>query len=244
MRSMLALMAACWFGCAPAAELHAYTEDVPPLNYLDNGNVKGYSTEVLQLVAREAGFNLTVEVLPWLRAYARARDTAGGLLYTVVRTPEREAQFQWVGPIGSRRIYMYRLGPRGDIRVDAASDLTRYRNGVLTGSATASQLQALGLQSGLNLDLGQSDAVNLKKLLLKRVDLIAMLDWAMAWQLRQQRLPENTVAPAWLLDGKLQYWFALNPHTPPEQVAKLQAALDRIRADGRLQAIRRRYRDD
>ncbi|MCD4484236.1 transporter substrate-binding domain-containing protein [Chromobacterium vaccinii] len=244
MRSMLALMAACWFGCAPAAELHAYTEDVPPLNYLDNGSVKGYSTEVLQLVAREAGLNLTIEVLPWLRAYAKARDTAGGLLYTVVRTPEREAQFQWVGPIGSRRIYMYRLDKRGDIRVDAASDLVRYRNGVLAGSASANQLQALGLQSGQNLDLGQSDAVNLKKLLLKRVDLVAMLDWAMAWQMRQQRLPEKNVSPAWLLDGKLQYWFALNPQTPPEQTARLQAALERVRADGRLQAIRRRYRDD
>ena len=80
----------------------------------------------------------------------------------MVRTPEREAQFQWVGPIGSRRSYMYRLDKRADIRVDAASDLTRYRNGVLAGSASANQLQALGLQNGQNLDMSQSDAVNLK----------------------------------------------------------------------------------
>ncbi|WP_236250782.1 substrate-binding periplasmic protein [Chromobacterium phragmitis] len=241
---MLTLLVACWAGCAPAAGLHAYTEDVPPLNYLEGGIVKGFSTELLRQAAREAGFDLTIEVLPWLRAYAKAKETPGGVLYTVVRTPEREAQFQWVGPIGPRRIYMFRLAERGDIHIGAASDLTRYRNGALAGSAAAGQLQALGLLPDRNLDLGQSDAVDLKKLQLKRVDMVAMLDWAMSWQLRQLKLRPSAVTAAWLLDGKQEYWFALNPATPPEQTARLQAALDKIRADGRLQAIRRRYRDD
>ena len=62
--------------------------------------------------------------------------------------------------------------------------------------------------------------------------------------MRQQRLPEKNVSAVWLLDGKLRYWFALNPRTPPEQAARLQAALEKVCADGRLQAIRRRYRDD
>ncbi|WP_230623351.1 MULTISPECIES: substrate-binding periplasmic protein [Chromobacterium] len=243
--AMVLAAACCWCAAAvAAADIHAYTEDVPPLNYLENNNVQGYSTEVLRLVAKEAGLKLSIDVLPWLRAYAKVESTPDTLLYTIVRTPEREQHFQWVGPIGPRRIYLYRLAARDDIRIASPNDLLRYHNGALAGSAAASQLAALGLQAGSALDIGHSDATNLKKLQLGRLDLVAMLDWAMAWQLRLQGKTEKAVAPVLLLDGKLEYWFALNRATPPERVKQLQDALNRIRADGRLQAIRRRYRSD
>ncbi|POZ61969.1 hypothetical protein C2I19_10975 [Chromobacterium alticapitis] len=225
---------------ARAERLQAFTEDVPPLNYLDHGRVKGFSTELLQLVAKEAGFELDIETLPWLRAYARARSTPGALLYTLVRTPERESQFQWVGPISPRRIYLYKLAERRDIRIASSAELARYRNGALAGSAAAKQLAEMGL-SGDSLDIGHSDTSDLQKLVLGRLDMVAMLDWAMAWQLRQLHLPANTVEPAWLLDGKQQYWFALNPNSPPDWRKRLQSALDKIGADGRAQAIMRRY---
>ncbi|WP_434633958.1 substrate-binding periplasmic protein [Chromobacterium sp. CV08] len=239
---LLAAICCCLSAAAAAAPILAYTEDVPPLNYQENGQVKGFSTELLRLLAREAGLEVKIEVLPWLRAYAKVKDTPGTLLYTLVRTPERESQFQWVGPISPRRIYLYRLRERRDIRVSSLADLARYRNGALAGSAAAGQLAGLGL--GEQLDLGRSDDADLKKLQLGRVDLVAMLDWSMQWQLRQQGLPASTLEPAWLLDGKQQYWFALNPRSPPDWAKKLQAALERVGADGRLQAIRRHYRDD
>ncbi|WP_239690839.1 substrate-binding periplasmic protein [Chromobacterium sphagni] len=242
--AMLIAAACCCSGTAAATDIHAYTEDVPPLNYLDGGSIKGYSTEVLRLVAKEAGLSLDIDALPWLRAYAKVEETPDTLLYTIVRTPEREQQFLWVGPIGPRRIYLYRLAARDDIRIASQNDLQRYHNGALAGSAAANQLAAQGLQSGSALDIGRSDATNLKKLQLGRLDLVAMLDWAMAWQLRLQREPEKSVTPALLLDGKREYWFALNRKTPPERIRRLQDALNRIRADGRLQAIRRHYRSD
>lgn len=228
---------------ARADKLLAYTEDVPPLNYLENGRVKGFGTELLELVAKEAGFDLRVEVLPWLRAYAQVKNTPGSLLFTLVRTPERENQFLWVGPISPRRIYLYRLAERRDIHIAAPADLARYRNGALAGSAAAKQLAEMGLSSD-SLDIGHSDTSDLQKLVLGRVDTVAMLDWAMAWQLRQLHLPADTVAPAWLLDGKQQYWFALNLNSPQSWDKRLQAALDRVGADGRLRAIQRRYLND
>ena len=98
-RPLLAALGACWALSAAAVDIHAYTEDVPPLNYVDKGKISGYSTEVLRLAAQEAGLSLSIEAQPWLRAYAAVQKSPNALLFTVVRTPEREAQFQWVGPI-------------------------------------------------------------------------------------------------------------------------------------------------
>ena len=100
-RPLLAALGACWALSAAAVDIHAYTEDVPPLNYVDKGKISGYSTEVLRLAAQEAGLSLSIEAQPWLRAYAAVQKSPNALLFTVVRTPEREAQFQWVGPIGT-----------------------------------------------------------------------------------------------------------------------------------------------
>lgn len=243
-RPLLAALGACWALSAVAVDIHAYTEDVPPLNYVDKGKISGYSTEVLRLAAQEAGLSLSIEAQPWLRAYAAVQKSPNALLFTVVRTPEREAQFQWVGPIGPRRVYLYRLATRRDIRLRANDDLRRYRVGALAGSAAFNQLAAQGLMRDGQLDAGQDDAANLRKLLLDRIDLVAMLDWAMHWQLQALKLPQSTVAPARLLDGTGQYWFAFNAATPPERVQRLQKALNRITADGRLQQIRRRYLED
>ncbi|UTH74603.1 ABC transporter substrate-binding protein [Chromobacterium sp. IIBBL 290-4] len=236
---------ACWILPAAAAdELRAYTEEVPPLNYSENGKVKGFATDVLRMAAKDAGIRLRVESLPWLRALAIVKDTPNTLLYTTVRTPERESQFQWVGPISPRKIYLYRLRDNTEVEVAGLLDLARYRIGAMSGSAAANQLADLGFQAGGNLDLSRDDATNLKKLLLHRVELVAMLDWAMSWQLRQLHQPEQTVVPALLLDGKKQYWYALNRATPPELAKRLQASLDKIQADGRLQSLRLNYRND
>ena len=243
-RSLLAALGACWTLAAAAADINAYTEDVPPLNYLDKGKITGFATEALRLAAQEAGLSLSIEAQPWLRAYAAVQKSPNALLFTVVRTPEREPQFQWVGPIGPRRIYLYRLATRRDIRLLTDDDLPRYRIGALAGSATFNQLAARGLARDGQLDAGQDDAANLRKLLLDRIDLVAMLDWAMHWQLQALKLPPRTVVPTRLLDGAGQYWFAFNAATPPERVQRLQKALNRIAADGRLQQIRRRYLDD
>jgi polar amino acid transport system substrate-binding protein len=97
---------------------------------------------------------------------------------------------------------LYRLEKRDDIHLSQRGQLRQWRIGTLFASASQQQLQQLGLPVGTGQDSAHSDAANLAKLKLGRVDLIAMLDWAMHWQLQQAGLPERTVKPAALLDGQ------------------------------------------
>ena len=54
---------------APALEISALTEALPPLNYEVDGRVVGFSSELLDLMAKESGITVNKQVLPWARAY-------------------------------------------------------------------------------------------------------------------------------------------------------------------------------
>lgn len=223
-----------------AATFKAYTEALPPLNFDENGRVGGFASELLRLMAADAGHTVQLELMPWVRAYRTVKQQPGTALYSIVRNPEREQLFRWVGPIAPRRIVVYTLATRPEVVVRKPADLLRYRHGVLAASSAASSLQQLGVPAA-QLEYGQSDEVNLKKLLLGRADTVLMLDWAMQWQRQQQQLDPARIRPVWTLDQRYQYWFAFNKKTDPAVLRSLQQALDRIKADGRLAALQRRY---
>ena len=240
--SILLLAGCCSLALpAQAADISAYTEELPPLNYQNGPWVGGFSTELLQLVMRQAGYSVDIQLQPWARAYRTVLEGPDRLIYSITRTPEREPLFHWVGPISPRQIKLYRLNTRSDILIHTEADLMRYKLGAMFESAAAKKLAGLGMQPERGLDLSASDEVALKKLMLGRTDLVAMLDWAMAWQLKQQKIDPRRVRPVWLLDGSSQYWFALNRDTPLHKVKRLQEALNQISSDGRLQQLRQKY---
>lgn len=221
--------------------LQAFTENLPPLNYAEGGEAKGFSTELLQMMGQQAGIPITIEVLPWVRAMQQVQDRPGTLLFSLTRTPERETQFKWVGPISSRRIVLFKLAARKDLRTPHLQRLAGAKIGVVRESATARQMQADGLSPGQELDLALDDTNNLRKLLAGRMEYMAMLDWAAAWQLQQVALPYSTLQPVLDYDVDRSYWFGLNPRTDESLVRRLQAALDSLRRDGRYERLRQRY---
>lgn len=246
-RLVCTLLAAGWLsGAAPARaagptpELLAYTENLPPLNYGEDEQAQGFSSELLRLMAAEAGLPLRITVLPWQRAMQEAARQPLSVLYSLTRLPEREANFRWVGPIAQRRILIYRLTHRDDVRPTSLTQLNGLRIGVTRDSAAATQLMTAGLRPDTDLEFGQDDANNLRKLLAGRMDLIVLLDSAAAWHLRRLKLPASTLTPVLSLDVDKSYWYGLPADSDPAIVRRLQDALDRIRRDGRYDRLRQR----
>lgn len=226
---------------AAPPSLQAYTENLPPLNYEQGGQPRGFSVELLKLMAAEAGLDLRVQVLPWARAKSLAAQEPGSLLFTLTRLPEREDQYQWVGPVGPRRIQIYKLRRRAEIRASDLPGLAAYRIGVVRESAVARQLLAEGLDEKRQISWARDDESNLRMLLAGRMEGIAMLDWAALWHLRRLGLPASTLQPLFTYSASPDYWFGLHPQSDPELRLKLQSALDRLKRDGRYDALLRRY---
>jgi polar amino acid transport system substrate-binding protein len=229
--------------CVAAADggLLGVTENLPPLNYLDDGVAQGFAVELLRLMAAQAGMRLDLQVLPWQRAQQVAEAHVHSALFSLTRTPEREARFRWVGPIAQRRILLYKLASRADLALNQLSELGSARIGVVRDSAADRALQAAGLRPGIELEQGLDDATNVRKLLAGRMDYVALLDWAAAWNLRQMQLPYGTLQTVMEQDVSKSYWYGLRRDAHPALVRRLQAALDALRRDGRYERLRQHY---
>jgi polar amino acid transport system substrate-binding protein len=56
-------------------ELTILTENLPPLNYVDDGILVGPSVETVKEIQRRIGSNKQIQVYPWARAYKMALKT-------------------------------------------------------------------------------------------------------------------------------------------------------------------------
>ncbi|MDZ7920120.1 substrate-binding periplasmic protein [Rhodoferax sp.] len=227
--------------------LQALTESLPPLNYENDGKITGFASELLDLMAAEAGITLQKQLLPWVRAYDRATKPGDTVLYSLVRTPERESLFRWVGPIGSRRISLYKWSDRQDIQLKSLEDARAYRIGTTLESAATKNLIKQGFVpmpldgAASGLELGVNDEQNMRKFIAKRFDLLVSLDWAAAYNAKNAGMDPAQLVPALVLDESLSYWYGLNLAVDPEVAKRLNAALQKVRNDGRYTQLRQKY---
>lgn len=245
--SFCILLLACLMGgfsaeasaAAPAQTLQMYTEELPPLNYLDGHQAAGYSTAVARRVLALAGLRGHFHVFPWKRAYSIVLKTPNTVLFTMARTEQRESLFQWVGPLARRRIYLYRLSSRADIQLNNLAAVRPYQVVGLNGSAAAIYLRQR--QPDVRLMVVGDEQQSLQMLLLGHTDLAIMLDWAMQYHLSRLHIAADRVTPAFLLDDRYQYYFAVSKETPKATVARLQAAFDQLKASGELSRLQEKY---
>lgn len=87
---------------APASDHKLFTEQLPPFNYVENGVLTGPGADIVLAVFERAGIPLQrkeISVLPWARAYNITMEQPNTMLFSTGRTPERENDFKWIGPI-------------------------------------------------------------------------------------------------------------------------------------------------
>lgn len=223
-----------------AQPVQIVTEEFPPYDFTnDEGRVDGLATDVVRAVLAEAGSDAEIRILPWARAYKLAVQTPNTMLFSVVRTAERESLFYWVGVVCEVKSYLYKLRSRVDITANQLPELREYTVGVVRGWA--------GEQYLIDHAFGRMEAVadsdlNIKKLLTGRVDLIEDYEANVVFRLkrlgiRHERLEKLHFNAA--ISGKLYAVF--NRATPPEVVARFREAFARVHDDGRYDFIREKW---
>jgi len=234
-RMMAALLtAACAIAQAqPASQLYLATEKSP---YSRPGGdpAAGPGTDIVRAIMAQAGIGHRIEVLPWKRAYAAALERRDGCVYPTTRTPEREQQFTWIGPIRDANwVLMARADRKFALRT--LEDARRYRIGTYNGDARDQYLR----DRNFNVDPAPNDLVNPDKLMLGRIDL-----WAASLgssNLTLERLGyAGKVVPV-LVFNRAQTYLACNRAVPERLVARMRTALAALERDGSAAAIRRRY---
>ena len=174
---------------------------------------------------------------PWARAYKITLEEENTAVFMTVRNDKRENLFKWVGPLAPRAMWLYRLKERKDIQLKNLDDAQNYLIAGYKNSADTNYMQELGF----NVKVVTGQNLLTRMLVEKRVDLISSLELSMAARLKEQGLTYERVEKATLLDGRFDYYLAINKQTDDAIINKLQAALDKIKKNGAYKEIEAKY---
>jgi polar amino acid transport system substrate-binding protein len=240
--ALLLLLWACGASAGPA--ITVVTEELPPYNMTVDGKLTGMGTEVVQAVLEEAGEEVRIQSMPWARAYDIALNSENVLIYSIARTPRREAQFKWVGVIAPTRWYLFSL-PGTQFDLKSLEDARKYQIATVKEDVGEQYLISKGFVVGRNLQSSNKYEHNYQKLKAGRVDLWISNELNAHYLVRQASgNPNETAVPQLNLDdlgGVDGLCMAFSRNTPDEVVERFRQALKRVRADGRYDAIAARW---
>jgi polar amino acid transport system substrate-binding protein len=230
MQRMLSGLLSCLFAGAlvnlvQAEQLRVVLEVSPPHQVVQDGQVSGYTTAVVELMLQKAGLQPRYEVYPWARAYRTALTTPDVLIYNMARTPGREALFDWIGPVTVYRFGLLKLAHRQDIKLQSLADLPRYTVGAQRDDFSAEWLRDVARQPATQLALHADVLETWRMLLHGRVDLLVDDPIAIDAMLQLHHLERQDVEFVLFVPELAQTtWIAVKKGSDPILVQRLKKA--------------------
>lgn len=221
--------------------IQAVTEEFPPFNYTENGKVTGYSTRVVEEMFRRADVPYELHSYPWSRSYKLAQTLPNVLIFTMARTPEREKEFIWIGALAKRKLFLYKLASRKDVKVETIEDVKKYLVSVNRDDAAEKLMLGLGFTYEKNLDLSPSDGLGMNKLLAGHVDFITGSDFTVGYLLQKSGIDAGKLQRSLQLVDQGEYFIAVSKGTPPAIVKRLRFAYEQMEKDGTIKGMQPKF---
>ncbi|MBA4367566.1 MAG: amino acid ABC transporter substrate-binding protein [Desulfobacterium sp.] len=223
-------------------ELYLMSEEFPPYNYTENGEIKGTSIDLMDRILQKLHSKQNknnIHILPWARAYNYLLKRENTVLFAMTRTQNREKLFKWVGPISTARNVLIARKAR-QIKISSVEDIQKYIVGAVRNDAGAQLLiSEAGIQEE-TISLVSSAIQSIKMLNLDRIDLFAFDENVTAWLIKKNRLNPEDFETVFILQEGLHY-FAFHQNTPDLIIENFQKALDEIKTQGEYDKILDRY---
>ncbi|WP_440805237.1 substrate-binding periplasmic protein [Pseudomonas syringae] len=239
--STLTSVLLCLLLGAPAWADHyqVVTEEWAPYNYEENGQLTGMTTEIVRAIMAVSGNDFNIVLAPSMRASHTLQMRPKTIMYSMFRTPEREALYKWVGPIVEESVHPYQLATAAPVtsleQLLHAPQITTRHAGLLPD-----MLQSLGFK---NLDKSAAQSVQLYRMLLngRTAIIIGDTDAGVAYQSRQLNIAPGTLRQIPIELYRSSLYIAFSRDCEDELVASWARALETLRQSGELESIQRRY---
>ena len=223
-----------------AKNYKVFTEQLAPVHYEEDGEIRGIATDVVSEIFKEAGLEPKFEIYPWKRAYQKALSTDESFIYTINRTEKREPLFKWIGPILSKVTYLYKLKGRDDIQIENFEDAKKYTTAVILGHSLTTRLKDRGFRDGLELITTPNKRVQMKVFIKGRADLITGNQYTIFQSLKSEGYTMDDVEPALFITAK-GYYLGANINTSDEIVSKLRKANEKVQLSGLPEKMVKKY---
>jgi polar amino acid transport system substrate-binding protein len=230
-----------WFpGRTPPGIYQLMTEEYPPITYMKNGKPSGFVTDMVRAIASRLRIPDNIRLTSWKNAYNTALLHPNVILFSAERTPEREALFHWVGPVGKNDAVLYAKRGSG-IHINSLEEAKRI--GAIATTTDWFTEQRLKREGFTNLISSSDPADNVRQLMNGEVQLSIFTDLTVPEIVKKAGYsmadlePVNTVS-------RTYFYIALSKGTPMETVRAWQSALDDLKKEGTFETIYRRYLPD
>ncbi|WP_369289354.1 substrate-binding periplasmic protein [Pseudomonas zhanjiangensis] len=221
----------------PAEPLRLYSQEYPPVNFSIAGEPAGMAVDLVRELARRSDQPITLEMVPWARAYREVLTQPNAGLFVTMRTAERENLFQWVGPITVNITSFYGLS-RSAPRIDSLDDARHHGEIAIPRDWYSHQLLLAEGFSNLRPVPGPDMVVQMLKH--GRVKLMVMDNLGLPAYLARGGLDEDEVKLLFSFLRSYSY-IAFSSQTAPALVARWQAELDGMKRDGSFAAIHQKW---
>lgn len=221
----LLLTSPCW---ANSKLYTIMTEDFFPFGYYDNqGELVGVAVEIVEQIMPALGIEQEIRVLPWARAVRDLDSHADHVLFAMARTPAREDKYQWVGPILTDRVVLFKR--RSDeteytsiAQAKAASSITVTRD--------YPEHQFLTSQGFDNLKVVTSPDMMISFLMAQRTPLIVGGGAVVADMAKHAGFNPYHIEMTNIELFSVDLYIAMSKGTPEREVKRWQQALDDFKA--------------
>jgi polar amino acid transport system substrate-binding protein len=225
---------------ARSVELTVLTENLPPLNFVRDGQLVGPSVEIVEEIQKRVGTTETIYVYPWARAYKRALQEENIVLFSMTHTADRQDKFKWVGPLATKRdILVARKG--SGIIIDTLDDARAVeRLGTLRDDSREQFLKINGFK---NLELVADEQQNARKLVHDRIDLWAYKIPGLKTVCELAGVNFDDVEEVFSL-REIDVSIAFSLKTSESIVNAWQNAFDQMVSDGTISRIQNKWRTE
>lgn len=221
-----------------AQSLSIYCEDDTPLQFVGaDGKLTGFTIEIVQEIQKRVGNTDEIHLVPWARGLGNLKTEPNSMLFSMARSAERDAQYQWIGPI-TETTYGFYVKANSTLKITSLEDAKHV--GLIGVYRDDVRDQFLTRHGFTNLDRANSNVSSFRKLMLGRnamyVDSpmgVKSLAEKAGYQLADVRVAYNFF--------KIQLYIAASKDMDSAIVAKWNAALESMKKETFFMRVHKKY---
>lgn len=221
--------------------------DDPPYSFkLENGEISGFSPDLIRAALKAMNCEARFVELPWARALRELELGRLDILPGALRKPEREKYAYFSRPVNRSPNILFVARPAASkFRLGTLADLsgTRFRLGAQIGVAYGAEYDNLVKTPEFAAQITQvTTRRNAWKMIeLDRLDGIIADEITALLELKQLGLSDTIVKTDIVVSAEPALLALSQASVTPEFVKELDRSLDAMMADGRYQKIRAQY---
>ena len=219
------------------------TEQLPPLNYTDqklNMSVKddkitGFSTDVINEIAKRTNTKINIYLMPWARVYKMAQTNKNTAIYSMTRNAKREHLFKWVGPLAKKQSRFYaKKGSK--IVLKSLEDAKKYKIATVKDDSKEQYLKKHGFAGLHTLHSVPKWNLALKIVQADRCDMLISTNFDLPILAKNNNLKGTDFQALYTVEDYSLY-IGFSKNTDDAIIKEWQNTLDQIKTDGTYEKL-------